>query len=127
MGIVAGVLGIAGGVASSVLSGGALLPMALGAGASAMSNMRTKVEHSGSLSGNSGAMGIKKPYLIIRRPQTKIADNFQLLAGESQNEYGVLSSYTGQTRVKYVHLENIPATDNELTQIEELLKSGVLI
>lgn len=127
MGIIAGVLGIAGGVASSVLSGGALLPMALGAGASAMGNMRTKVEHSGSLSGNSGAMGIKKPYLIIRRPQTKIADNFQLLAGESQNEYGVLSSYTGQTRVKYVHLENIPATDNELTQIEELLKSGVLI
>ena len=127
MGIVAGVLGIAGGVASSVLSGGALLPMALGAGASAMSSMKTKVEHSGSLSGNSGAMGIKKPYLIIRRPQTKIANNFQLLAGESQNEYGVLSSYTGQTRVKYVHLENIPATDKELTQIEELLKSGVLI
>lgn len=127
MGIIAGVLGIAGGVASSVLSGGALLPMALGAGASAMGNMRTKVEHSGSLSGNSGAMGIKKPYLIIRRPQTKIADNFQLLAGESQNEYGVLSNYTGQTRVKYVHLENIPATDKELTQIEELLKSGVLI
>lgn len=127
MGIVAGALGIAGSVASSVLSGGALLPMALGAGASAMGNMRTKVEHSGSLSGNSGAMGIKKPYLIIRRPQTKIADNFQLLAGESQNEYGVLSSYTGQTRVKYVHLENIPATDKELTQIEELLKSGVLI
>lgn len=127
MGIVAGVLGIAGGVASSVLSGGALLPMALGAGASAMNSMKTKVEHSGSLSGNSGAMGIKKPYLIIRRPQTKIADNFQLLAGESQNEYGVLSSYTGQTRVKYVHLENIPATDKELTQIEELLKSGVLI
>ena len=127
MGIVAGALGIAGSVASSVLSGGALLPMALGAGASAMGNMKTKVEHSGSLSGNSGAMGIKKPYLIIRRPQTKIADNFQLLAGESQNEYGVLSSYTGQTRVKYVHLENIPATDKELTQIEELLKSGVLI
>lgn len=127
MGIVAGVLGIAGGVASTMLSGGALLPMALGAGASAMGNMKTKVEHSGSLSGNSGAMGIKKPYLIIRRPQTKIADNFKLLAGESQNEYGVLNSYTGQTRVKYVHLENIPATDSELTQIEELLKSGVLI
>lgn len=127
MGIVAGALGIAGSVASSVLSGGALLPMALGAGASAMGSMKTKVEHSGSLSGNSGAMGIKKPYLIIRRPQTKIANNFQLLAGESQNEYGVLSSYTGQTRVKYVHLENIPATDKELTQIEELLKSGVLI
>lgn len=127
MGIVASALGIAGSIAGTVLSGGAMLPMALGVGASALNSAKTHVEHSGSLSGNSGAMGIKKPYLIIRRPQTKIADNFQLLAGESQNEYGVLSSYTGQTRVKYVHLENIPATDKELTQIEELLKSGVLI
>ena len=127
MGIVASALGIAGSIAGTVLSGGAMLPMALGVSASALGGARTKVEHSGSLSGNSGAMGIKKPYLIIRRPQTKIANNFELLAGMSQNEYGVLSSYTGQTRVKYVHLENIPATDKELTQIEELLKSGVLI
>lgn len=127
MGIVAGALGIAGSVASSVLSGGALLPMALGAGASAMGNMKTKVEHSGSLGGNAGAMGIKKPYLIIRRPQTKIASYYDLLAGGSTNVYGVLASYTGLTRVKYVHLENIPATDEELTQIEELLKSGVMI
>lgn len=127
MGIVASALGIAGSIAGTVLSGGAMLPVALGVGASALGGARTKVEHSGSLSGNSGAMGIKKPYLIIRRPQAKIANNFELLAGMSQNEYGVLSSYRGQTRVKYVHLENIPATDKELTQIEELLKSGVLI
>lgn len=127
MGIVASALGIAGSIAGTVLSGGAMLPMALGVGASALGGAKTRVEHSGALSGNSGAMGIKKPYLIIRRPQTKIADNYKLLAGASNNIYGVLSSFTGETRVKYVHLENIPATDKELTQIEELLKSGVLI
>jgi len=127
MGIVAGILGVAGSVAGTILSGGALLPMALGAGASAMGSMKTKVEHSGSLSGNSGAMGIKKPYLIIRRPQTKIAHNFEFMAGASNNEYGILGTYTGYTRVKYVHLENIPATREELTEIESYLKSGVLI
>ena len=127
MGIVAGILGVAGSVAGTILSGGALLPMALGAGASAMGSMKTKVEHSGSLSGNSGAMGIKKPYLIIRRPQTKIARNFETMNGVSQNEYGALGSYAGYTRVKYVHLENIPATSEELTEIENYLKSGVLI
>lgn len=127
MGIVAGVLGIAGSVASTVLSGGALLPMALGAGASAMNGMKTRIEHSGSLSGNSGAMGIKKPYLIIRRPQTKIADNLEYMAGVNNNVYDVLSGFSGLTRVKYVHLENIPATSDELAEIETLLKSGIMI
>ena len=127
MGIVSGILGIAGSVAGTMLSGGAMLPMALGVGASALNSMKTRVEHSGSLSGNSGAMGIKKPYLIIRRPQTKIAENYPLLAGGSDNTYGVLSSFTGHVRVKYVHIENIPATSDELNEIETLLKSGVMI
>lgn len=127
MGIVASALGIAGSVAGTILSGGAMLPMALGVGASALGGARTKVERSGSLSGNSGAMGIKKPYLIIRRPQTKIADNFEFMAGANNNVYDVLSSFSGLTRVKYVHLENIPATSDELAEIETLLKSGVMI
>lgn len=127
MGIVASALGIAGSVAGTILSGGAMLPMALGVGASALGGARTKVEHSGSLSGNSGAMGIKKPYLIIRRPQTKIADNFEFMAGANNNVYDVLSGFSGLTRVKYVHLENIPATSDELAEIETLLKSGVMI
>ena len=127
MGIVASALGIAGSIAGTVLSGGAMLPMALGVGASALGGARTKVEHSGSLSGNSGAMGIKKPYLIIRRPQTKIADNFEFMAGANNNVYDVLSSFSGLTRIKYVHLENIPATSDELAEIETLLKSGVMI
>lgn len=127
MGIVASALGIAGSVAGTILSGGAMLPMALGVGASALGGARTRVEHSGSLSGNSGAMGIKKPYLIIRRPQTKIADNFEFMAGVNNNVYDVLSGFSGLTRVKYVHLENIPATSDELAEIETLLKSGVMI
>lgn len=127
MGIIAGGLGIAGSIASTIISGGAMLPMALTAGAGAMSRMKTNIEHSGSLSGNAGAMGIKKPYLIIRRPQTKIATNYPHLAGGSDNTFGVLSSFTGHVRVKYIHIENIPATGEELNEIETLLKSGVMI
>ena len=101
--------------------------MALGVGASALHNAKTNVQHSGSISGSSGAMGIKKPYLIIRRPQTQIADGFEVFNGVSNNKTVTLSSCTGYTRVKYLHLENILATDVELTEIEDLLKSGVLI
>ena len=127
MGIVSSALSIAGSVVGSIASGGALLPVALGVSASAISNAKTKVEMSGNITGSSGAMGIKKPYLIIRRPQTKIADNFETFHGVSNNKTATLSTYTGYTRVKYVHLENIPATDNELTEIENILKEGVLI
>ena len=127
MGIVASVIGIAGSVAGTIASGGAMLPLALGAGASALNGARTRVEHSGQLTGNAGAMGIKKPYFIIRRPQTKIADNFQNYNGQSNNIFVNLGSCSGYTRVRFLHLENIPATGDELTEIENILKSGVII
>ena len=127
MGIVASVIGIAGSVAGTIASGGAMLPLALGAGASALNGARTRVEHSGQLTGNAGAMGIKKPYFIIRRPQTKIADNFQNYNGQSNNIFVNLGNCSGYTRVRFLHLENIPATGDELTEIENILKSGVII
>ena len=127
MGIVTSVLGIAGSVAGTIATGGAMLPMALGVGAAALSGARTKVEHSGALGGNAGAMGIKKPYLIIRRPQTLIATDFQSFEGESNNKTIPLSSCSGFTKVKSVHLENIPATSTELSQIESYLKDGIII
>lgn len=127
MGIVTGLLGVAGSIVGTMASGGAMLPMALGIGASALHGAKTNVQHSGSVSGSAGAMGIKKPYLIIRRPQTKIADNFRIFNGQSENVFDVLGSYTGYTRVKYVNLENIAATGEELTEIESILKDGVII
>lgn len=128
MGIVASIAGIVGGVVGTIATGGAMLPVALGAGASALGSARTKVEHSGSLSGNAGAMGIKKPYLIIRRPQTAIADDYFTFDGGSENEKVVLGTHSGFTRVKYINLEGVSnATRSELAEIETLLKDGVII
>lgn len=128
MGIVASIAGIVGGVVGTIATGGAMLPVALGAGASALGSARTKVEHSGSLSGNAGAMGIKKPYLIIRRPQTAIAEDYLTFDGGSENEKVVLGTHTGFTRVKYINLEGVNnATRSELAEIETLLKDGVII
>lgn len=128
MGIVASIAGIVGGVVGTIATGGAMLPVALGAGASALGSARTKVEHSGSLSGNAGAMGIKKPYLIIRRPQTAIANDYLTFDGGSENEKVVLGTHSGFTRVKYINLEGVSdATRSELAEIETLLKDGVII
>lgn len=126
MGIVASIASIAGGVVGTISSGGALAPMAMGA-VSGVLNAHTRVNHSGGFSGNAGAMGIKKPYLIITRPQTCLANEFPKFEGYPANSSVLVSDCTGYIECKAVHIENVPATDAELTEIENLLKSGVII
>lgn len=125
--MVSGLLAIAGGVASMVASGGVSAPAALTVAAGAASASKSTVGRSGGFSGNAGAMGGKKPYLIIQRPQTRVAETFPSLAGYPTNKSGKLSSFSGQVKVTYVHVENMPATESELEEIEKLLKSGVLV
>lgn len=128
IGIVSSILGIAGGIVGSVATGGSMLPIALGASASALGGARTNVEHSGNISGNAGAMGIKTPYLIIRRPQTDFAENFEIFDGRSVNTYSSISTLSGFVRARYVNLENIDgATGDELSEIEALLLNGIII
>lgn len=126
MGIIASAASIAGGVVGTIATGGAIAPVAMGA-VSGVLNAHTRVQHSGGFSGNSGAMGIKKPYLIITRPQTALADQFQHFDGYPANNTTPLGNCTGYVKCSSVHLENVPATDTELTEIEGLLKTGVLI
>lgn len=126
MGIVASLASIAGSVAGTIASGGAAAPMLIGAAGSAL-NARTQVEHSGGFSGNAGAMGGKIPYLIISRPQTEIAENYELYIGNPSNHTVTLGSCSGYVQVKECHLENIPATQNELNTLESLLKGGIII
>lgn len=117
MGIVSGLIG----VATSVVSGN-LLP-ALGG----VTRLHTNVDRSGSFTGNAGAMGSKIPYLIISRPQTAMADQFETLSGYPSNTYTPLSDCKGFTQVKYCHVENLNATETEKQEIERLLKEGVIL
>lgn len=126
MGIIASMASVAGGVVGTIASGGALAPVAMGA-VSGVLNAHTHVQHSGGFSGNAGAMGIKTPYVIITRPQTCLADNFPDLDGYPANKSTTLSSCSGFVKVKSCHVSGIPATDEELSEIEMLLKNGIII
>lgn len=126
VGIVTGLLGIAGGIAGTIASGGMLAPMLMGAGAS-IGGMHTNVSHSGNISSNAGAMGAKIPYLIIERPQTKTPPTAVTIEGLPQNEIVTLSTLTGFTRVKKARYDGISCTSDELTIIRGLLESGVYI
>jgi hypothetical protein len=122
MGIVSALLGVAG----TVASGGALAPMAIGMAAGAMSG-HANVERSGSLSGNAGAMGIKKPYLVIQRPQSNLANVFETFVGKPANYTTKIGDCTGFISCTEVHIENCNGTDSELAELENLLKTGILI
>lgn len=126
MGIVASLASIAGGVVGTVASGGALAPVAMGA-VSGTFNAHTRVQHSGGFSGNAGAMGVKIPYIIITRPQTCLADNFPAFNGYPTNKTTPLSACSGFVKCETCHVENVPATDAELSEIEMLLKGGIII
>ena len=125
--MLSGLLTMGAGIASIVASGGISAPAAGAAIGGAATTLKRSVGRSGGFSGNAGAMGIKKPYLIIERPQTKVADTFPRLAGYPTNYSCKLGDCSNHVVVKHVHVEGIPATDTELAQIETLLKDGVLI
>ena len=88
---------------------------------------KTGVKQSGSLGANAGALGIRIPYLIITHPVAYDAIQYNTQYGFPLNETVTLGSLHGYTRVKDIHLSAIPCTDDELEQIETLLKDGVII
>lgn len=79
----------------------------------------------------SGYLDFTKPqnlFLIISRPNIVIPSNYAHTIGYPSGRYRPLSLLTGFTIVDEVHLENFgTATDDELNEIENLLKSGVIL
>ncbi len=126
MGIVSSILGVAGSAVATFASGGSLAPLAIGA-ASAALGAHTSVQNSGNFSSNAGAMGGKIPYLIIERPQTRIADNQESFEGVPTNEYQELGNHTGFVQCRDMHIVNIGATSEEITEIQEYLRNGVIV
>lgn len=93
----------------------------------AMVSQKSHVQHSGSFGSSYGAMGIKKPYIILRRPVQKIINNYNELYGFPAHKQVVIGSCTGYLRCREVHVVSSLATDKEKEMIEQALKSGVYV
>lgn len=117
MGMITGALGAIGSLARGNIIGTGL----------SVAGMHTNIERSGGFSGNAGAMGIKKPYLIISRPQSAMNNGFPSIQGYPSNYFTRLGDCSGFTQVAECHVENISATDKELDKIKDLLKEGVIL
>lgn len=122
-----GVLNIAGSIGSMVMTGGATAPMAATSIASTVTNnLKPEVEKSGSVSGAGGLMAVKRPYLIITRPNRNVAQDQNKYIGYPTFKTRKLSSLSGYNSIEDVHLDDIPATQGEIEEIKRLLKGGVI-
>ena len=127
MGVVSGVLSAVGGIASAVMTGGATLPIAAGAVAGGLSGAHTQIQHSGNFAGNAGAMGAKKPYIIIERPQTAVAEDYKKYVGNGANVIKTVSEMSGYFRMSDVKLSSVSgASESELNEIKTALEGGVI-
>lgn len=88
---------------------------------------KPRIEHSGSIAGTSGLMSIQTPYLIIERPRQSLADKYNSFVGYPSNVTKLMGDLNGYTEIDSIHLENVNATENELNEIERLLKMGVIL
>lgn len=126
-GVISAAISTAIGVGLGLASGGASLPISLGMVARGALNAKTQVQHSGQFSGAAGVMGGKKPYLIVSRPQTRVAANVEDYAGIPSNATIRIGDCVGFTKLSNVHLIVTNAYDNEIAEIETALKEGVII
>ena len=84
-------------------------------------------QHAGAMSGSPGFLGVRYPYLIIKRPEQIIPRMYGKYHGFPTNTSAVLGDLVGYTEVNDIRL-NIPeATVDEIIECEQLLKGGVVI
>lgn len=115
-------------IGTMAATGGLTAPMAVSEVASTVINTaKPTMERSGSLSGTGGMMGTQYPYLILTRPRQALPELQNKFSGYPSFISSYLSDLTGYTEVYSIHLEGISATGTELSEIEQILKGGVIL
>ena len=125
---VGSMLGIAAGMATGAAPVTAMSAASLATSAANTAlNSKPQVQRSGNLGGSAGIMSIMTPYVIIERPSLSVPDSIQRHVGQTSNITMQLGTCSGFTMCDYVHLDNISATTEEITEIESMLKAGVIL
>lgn len=130
--MITGILGIIGGAATTIggAMGGNFAVATKGAeqmASNAVNNLKPAIEKTGSIGAATGILGIQTPYLIITRPRQALPLKQNQYTGYPSFMTVSLSSITGFTMVEEIRLQNVPATDDELNEIERLLREGVIL
>lgn len=116
------------GVATAISTGGAsaLVPAVSGSAMATM-NSAPLVNRGGTSSMNSAMAGVFTPYIILERPFFSKPEDFEKIQGVKSNISSTLNRGLGYVEVDNIHLDGLTATEQEKTEIENLLKQGVIL
>ena len=109
------------------LAGVAVTDAAIIGGAKRGLNSKNTVAHSGSFGSSYGAMGIKKPYIIVKRPVQKKVYGYNKEYGYPAHQMVTVGSCSGYLRAREFEVKSTTATEEEKKRIEILLKEGVYV
>ena len=84
-------------------------------------------ETSGNFSSTSGLMSPRYAFIVYSRPNQCLPKKYKSFNGYPSFITSKLADLSGFTSINQVHLEGINATDEELSEIENLLKMGVIL
>lgn len=84
------------------------------------------VSRNGSFTDGSAALGCQYPYIILSRPSQSVPKEYGSHYGYPSNIYTQLSNLKGYTEVGEIHLNGINATEPEITELDKILKGGVI-
>lgn len=129
---ISGAVQIATSLVTGAATGGAAgVGMAAAKGAASVaanpSLLSPQVSHSGAVSGGAGCMAVQYPFVIREAVRFHSTAGFNKFSGYPSYYKRSLGAISGFTTVFDVHLENVPATNGEISEIENLLKSGVIL
>ena len=118
------------GLGSAIASGGITAPMvAVGVGTTANNVMNGKptIEHGGSLGSTSGLLANRIPYIILTRARQCVPKDVEKYKGFPSLITSKLKNMSGFTSVTTIHLDGVPCSHEELLELDDLLKGGVII
>lgn len=131
---ISGAMQIAGGITSLVAGAAAANPYSIPGGVAGVANGvaeigRTSIISSGNISGMSAFMGCREPYIILSRPIIAFNKSYNHYLGQRSNAIQSIGDlrFNTFTIMRNVDLTGIPATSDELNEIEGILKGGFYI
>ena len=113
--------------ATLISTGGAAAPASIGGMANSVMNAKPTITKSNNIGASGGLMANKTPYLIIHRAnQCKPANQNKYLGYPAFITESV-SGLSGYTSFEAIRLNNIKCNDDEMNEIMQLLKEGVIL
>lgn len=125
--LVSSAVSIATKIGAGIVTGnGSLIAQGVESAAVHATSMKPTIERSGTVSGVSGYLGQPTPYLIRTTPEAYIPNDQNGFIGYPSYISLSLGEISGYNEVESIHLENIPATGDEIDELEAILKEGVI-